>query len=295
MRIFFISRFDKGLALATLRSYRSAIGSCHRGFCDGSSVTNSQFLTRLLRSFFLKRPPFKTLLPAWSLPAVLKVLASAPFEPLHIASLRLTLKTAFLVAIASGHRVSSLQALCVDPGHLCWEASGVRLFHRPGFIAKNQSMTSGSVEIFLPAIFTLSSVEEDKVWCPVRALKWYVERTISRRTSSSLFVATIAHKGVATSTIANWLVECIKMAGADAILADRVRAHDTRAVSSSWALLIGASLKEIQQAAFWSNPNKLLSQGRLVGEASFAAAVLRSSGVGSSGSGPAKGNPKASH
>ena len=64
----------------------------------------------------------------------------------------------------------------------------------------------------------------------------------------------------------NRLVECIKMEGADVILADRVRAHDTRAVSSSWALLNGASLKEIQQAAFWSNPNsfiyKLLSQGR---------------------------------
>ena len=141
-----ISLFVKGLALATLRSFRSAIASCHRGFCDGSSVTNSQFLTRLLRSFFLKRPPSKTLLPAWSLPAVLKVLASAPFEPMHKASLRLlTLKTAFLVVFALGHRVSSLQALCVDPGHLRWGASGVRLIPSLGFIAKNQSMTSGAI------------------------------------------------------------------------------------------------------------------------------------------------------
>ena len=85
-----------------------------------------------------------------------------------------------------------------------------------------------------------------------------------------------------------------QMAGADAILADRVRAHDTRAVSSLWALLFGASLKEIQQAAFWSIPNFFIScylKDVLVGEASFAAAVLRSSGVGSSGSGPAKGIP----
>ena len=90
------------------------------------------------------------------------------------------------------------------------------------------------------------------------------------------------------------------MAGSDAILADRVRAHDTRAVSSSWALLDGLmvlSLKEIQQAAFWANPNSFISRylkDVLVGEVSFAAAVLRSSGVGSSGSGPAKGYPKAS-
>ena len=100
---FLDSLFVKGLALATLRSYRSAIASCHRGFCDGSSVTNSLFLTRLLRSFFLKSPPSTTLLPAWSFPAVFEILASAPFEPLHKSSLRLlTFKTAFLVAIASG-------------------------------------------------------------------------------------------------------------------------------------------------------------------------------------------------
>ena len=131
---YLLSQFDKGLAVNTLRSCRSAIASCHRGFSDGSTVTDSRSLTRLLKSFFLKRPPSKTLIPAWSLPAVLQVLASAPFEPLHKASLRhLTLKTVFLVAIASGHRVSSLQALCVDPGHLRWEASGVRLIPRLGF------------------------------------------------------------------------------------------------------------------------------------------------------------------
>ena len=163
-----------------------------------------------------------------------------------------------------------------------------------GFIAKNQTYSSASVEIFLPAISTFSSVEEDKVWCPVRALKWYLERTKSKRTSSALFVATIApHKGVASSTIANWLVECIKMAGADAILADRVRAHDTRSVSSSWALLNGASLVDIQRAAFWSNPNSFIScylKDVLVGEASFAQAVLKSVVVSSSGSGSAKGS-----
>ena len=120
-------------------------------------------------------------------------------------------------------------------------------------------MMSGTIEIFLPTISSFSSVEEDKVWCPVRALKWYVNRTKLRRSSSSLFVATITpHKGVATSTLAGWLVECIKLAGADAILTDRVRAHDTRAVSSSWVLIIGASLMEIQRAAFWSYLNSFI-------------------------------------
>ena len=35
-------------------------------------------------------------------------------------------------------------------------------------------------------------MEEDKVWCPVRALKWYLDRVRSKRTASSLFVTYFA-------------------------------------------------------------------------------------------------------
>ena len=97
-------------------------------------------------------------MPAWSLPAVLQVLATEPFGPLSRASVHhLSLKTVFLVAIASGHRVSTLQALSVDQGHICWEPKGVRFIPRADFIAKNQSMTSPLVEILLPSLSSFSS------------------------------------------------------------------------------------------------------------------------------------------
>ena len=51
-------------------------------FGDDSSISTSRFLTRLLRAFFLKRPPEKYLLPAWSLPVVLRSLMGAPFGPM---------------------------------------------------------------------------------------------------------------------------------------------------------------------------------------------------------------------
>ena len=85
---FLISLFDRNLALATIRGYRSAIASSHRGFQDGSTVTNSLYISRLLKAFFLKRPPCRSLVPSWSLPTVLRCLAEAPFEPLHKASLQ---------------------------------------------------------------------------------------------------------------------------------------------------------------------------------------------------------------
>ena len=233
-----------------------------------------------MRSFFLKRPRCKTLLPSWSLPAVLKALAEAPFEPLHKASLHhLTLKTVFLVAIASGHRVSTLQALSVDPGHIRWEASGARLIPRADFIAKNQTHSSPLVEIYLPSLSSFSSVSEDKVWCPVRALRWYLDKMKLKRTSSSLFVTHIEpFKSASKSTISRWIVECIKFAGTDALLSDNIRAHDTRAISSSWALFHGATLSDKQSAAFWSSPNTFIScylKDVPRGEAAFASAVFK--------------------
>ena len=40
-----------------------------------------------------------------------------------------------------------------------WEPSGVHLVPGPGYIAKNQSQASRPVEIFLPKLLTVSSVE----------------------------------------------------------------------------------------------------------------------------------------
>ena len=138
-----------------------------------------------------------------------------------------------------------------------------------------------SVEIFLPAISSFSSVEADRVWCPVRALKWYLDRTKTKRSSPSLFVSSIGpFKAISKASIARWLVECITLAGPEALVSDRFWAHDTRSVSSSWALFNGASLKDIQQAAFWSSPNTFIScylKDVLAAEASFTTSVLKTS------------------
>ena len=42
---FLVFLFDKGLAISTIQGYHSAIASCHRGFQDGSSVSESSILT----------------------------------------------------------------------------------------------------------------------------------------------------------------------------------------------------------------------------------------------------------
>ena len=81
--------FDKGLSVSSIRFYRFTIASCHFGlkkkkiFEDGSTVSSSQVLSRFIRAFLLKRPRYRSLLPSWSLPAVLLALVMQPFELMH--------------------------------------------------------------------------------------------------------------------------------------------------------------------------------------------------------------------
>ena len=277
---FLIHLFDKGLSLSTIRGYRSAIAAIHNGFPDGSRVSDSLELGHLLRSFFLKRPSSRPLAPSWSLPKVLETLARPPFEPMCDASFHnLTVKTVLLIALASGHRRSSLHALTTAEGHIRFEARGVRLRPETSFIAKNQSDVSGPVEIFLSKLSTFSSVPEDKTWCPVRALKWYLSKAKSLRSNDKLFVITKKPFSAASpSTISRWIVEGIKAAGPEALLSGREpRAHDTRSISSSWALFAGVSTPDIMKAAFWRSKNSFISfylRDVCPGEERFGASVL---------------------
>ena len=265
--------------LPCTRWYCSAIVSSHRGFSDGSSIWNSLVVSRILRSFFLlQRPHSRSLIPSWSLPAVLNTLSEDPFEPFAKASLHhMTLQTAFLVAIASGQRRGTIHALSTAAGHIRWEKSGVRLIPHATFIAKNQTASSKPVENFLPSISLVSSIAEDKLWCPVRALKWYMSRTRHLR-SSQLFIATIVpHNAVSHDTISRWLVEAIKLTGDKGLCPGPVRAHDTRGISASWALFNGASLDQIQQAAYWANSNSFITcylKDVIAHEAGFATSSL---------------------
>lgn len=58
------------------------------------------------------------------------------------------------------------------------------------------------------------------------------------------------HKPVSKQTIANWIVQTIKMAYDGNI---NVNAHSTRAIGPSWALFKGSTMKTIMEAADWSN------------------------------------------
>ena len=111
---FLTSRFHLGLKPLTVKGYLSAILSIHRGTRDGSSLRRDPALSLLFEGMNNVRPAPRKVWPSWDLPTVLETLSSSPYEPIQSASLRnLTLKTLFLIAIASGRRCSELHALVI--------------------------------------------------------------------------------------------------------------------------------------------------------------------------------------
>ena len=120
-----------------------------------------------------------------------------------------------------------------------------------------------SPDIFVPDIKSFSAVAEDRLWCPVRALKWYVSRTESLRTNDKqLFIITVPpHRPASRDSIARWLVTAIRSAliGWPEAPAGPIHAHDIRAVSTSWAFFKGVPIGDIAQAACWKDHNTFTS------------------------------------
>ena len=256
--------FDSKLAVATIRNYRSALAAIHKGFADGSSITTSDAITHLIRGMFVDRPPTRKLLPSWDLPQVIAILSKAPYEPLEKASLLdLSVKLAFLLAVATVRRRSELHALTIQPGHIRWEPGGVRLIPDHSFLTKNQTPSFAPPDIFVPTIKSFSSIPEDKLWCPVRALKWYIDRTKTLRGNChKLFITTTRpYRPASKDTVSRWIVTAIRSTidGWPNSPGQTPHAHDVRAVSASWAFFRGVPMREILQAACWKSPTTFTS------------------------------------
>ena len=117
------------------------------------------------------------------------------------------------------------------------------------------------------------------MWCPVRALLWYFDKTKVFRTASgekALFIthqaphrqaslSTISrwiiepHRQAPLSTFSRWIVETISFNPSSLTGPGTPQAHDVRGVAASWALFQGAPLDDILQSAVWKNPNSFIS------------------------------------
>lgn len=278
--------FDDGKAASTLKVYVAAISACHVGI-GGATPGNHPLVSRFMAGVRRLRAPHKQLVPSWDLLVVLRALTGPPFEPLSEVDMKLvSLKTAFLLALVSAKRIGDIQALSVSSTCMQFSGAGDKVIMRPNAAYTPKVVSTPFrnqvIELvsFSPPPFASAEEEQLNKLCPVRALRCYVERTRSFRQSDQLFVCfgtQAKGRPLSKPSLSRWIVETIELAYSSQSLEapEGLRAHSTRGVSSSWALLKGVSIEEICRAASWNSHHTFIRYYMLdVSEPSFLQGVL---------------------
>ena len=209
-------------------------------------------------------------LPKWNL-SVLNELTKTPFEPMKDTDLKhLTLKTAFLLALASGKRRSEIHAWVANKVSNLGQWEKVALFPSSDFIAKNQLAREGSQSVSPVTIPVLTTIvdrqfKEDRTLCPVWALRYYLDQTNDLRGSRSLLFISFK-KGhtsdIRPATLSSWLKQtillCYKQADQQALDLFQVKAHNIRAFVASkafygWVSVSGPTIRrKIDSTSFYN-------------------------------------------
>ena len=256
----------KNLQPSTIDGYRSAIADKLGNATV--NISKDDNLTRLLDSFHRDRPKGRRGIPSWNLSLVLHQLTKAPFEPLREASLKhLTFKTVFLLALGSGKRRSEIHAWQHKNIRHQSDWSKVSLIPSPSFLSKNQLAKEGPesvAPVVIPALApTLDrSLKSDRSLCPVRALRYYLDRTSDLRQHKELVFVSFKKgfdKDISPATISSWIKQtvilCYELSDQQAHTLHQVKAHDVRAFAASKAFQSGVSLEQILSACHWKSHN----------------------------------------
>ena len=152
-----------------------------------SNVSLHPFLLRdVIRGASL--PPARSPLqaPAWDLFLVLASLRRSLYEPASDASLPwFTLKTAFLVMLASGRRGFEVHSFSGSSFDIACEGDGaVFLRFLPEFLARNQVPGVPTPVVLLALTSILGRADDDRLVCPVRVLRFYLQRVRPLRTAT---------------------------------------------------------------------------------------------------------------
>ena len=108
----------KKCQVSTIKGYRSTISNTLK-YKTGYDFGSHPVLLEVIKSFAIQRPVDRSLAPKCDLAFVLSHMCKAPFEPLDKALLfYLSVKTVFLVTLATARRVSEVHALSMDSDHL---------------------------------------------------------------------------------------------------------------------------------------------------------------------------------
>ncbi|XP_068225652.1 uncharacterized protein [Palaemon carinicauda] len=236
---FFRSLFDRGLAASTITTIKSAL---KRIFYVGFNIDLADsYFSSIPKTCARLRPSVRPQKVTWLLNDVLKLASDTDTESCsYILLLR---KTLFLMAMASGARISELAALSRNPENLDFLPSGeVLLSPDRAFLAKNEDPQNR----WSP--WKIIPLPEDASLCPVATLRAFLARTASH-SSGPLFVreqgGTISIQGIRQQ-----ILYFIKQANPDSF----PHAHDIRAVATSINYFQNMDFDDLKKYTGWKSP-----------------------------------------
>lgn len=169
--------------------------------------------------------------------------------------------------MASSKRRSEIHAVSIETNCICFKKldGSASLLPQPGVLAKNQLPSVAAVPIVIPSLSrTCGSNDTDRLLCPVRSIKFYLDKVLSCRLNRKRLFIPVKGKGnISAASIARWIKSVIKFAYQDLSQEDmdilKIRPHELKALSTSWAFINQASLDDILRAASWKSQSTFSS------------------------------------
>jgi integrase len=240
--------FQKGARYSTVRGLLSAVAHTLRLKPGFDSIGVHPLVTSIfpaMRRLDIQRQPAREL--GWDLGLVLADLASLP-QPL--TRVHVTYKALFLLAFASGARISELAALQAPP--FIAEAAMTLTFD-PIFIPKRTRAQKAHVA--LPPLHIQRLPPQDHGVCPVAAMQQYGEMLGSKHSAGPLWRHPVSGVKATPRHLAAWLRAVIAGAYRRAKQQPPVSftPHSIRAAAASWAWRSNVPLATILEQCRWAH------------------------------------------
>ena len=261
------------VSVRTILNYKSAISFYWKSQIGYELPENDHVIGDLVRGFKRERPiPHKHVVD-WDIRLVLSFFQSGKFKDWdRLSDKELTLKTVFLVALATGKRRSELHAISKNFKWIKGDVRKIELSPVPEFLSKTHLATAG-LGAFKPiALTSLDDFagpegKEERLLCPVRALAYYIKRSSEYRTETQekLFISYRRgmSKDISKQTISSYIKEAIILAyqssGTEQAGSIHIKPHSVRHVATSLSALKHYSMEDVLRAGAWTTSNVFLS------------------------------------
>lgn len=235
----------------TILVYRNSL---HLPLLHGFQIsTKDQEFSLLARSQFNRNPPRQKIIPNWKVDKVLSMFEQPQFDISRASPGNLMMKTLFLIALATGNRVSELAAMSRGATTFSSDGSKVVIPVKPGFLYKNQTLYKTPPSIVIKALRNNDSTPHRL--CPVAALKQWL-RLSEPWSCDAIFMNPKTKKPMNSSAISSYLVRSINAASPRTF----AKAHDLRKISASLAWVRGVPTHEITQNLFWTSASTFIKK-----------------------------------